>query len=201
MPKPRNRRGDFEAQITKPELSVLRPKPENPPPVLRPNREKPSPPVLRPNQRKSSEWFWGQTTHKPSTLFLRLNQETHAPSLHVPGADHTRCHPTSQPPDHRVSDMCDHPRSSALGLLLLSLSSSLHVVPHLPPAHHETRKHDSLNKTKVKQKQNKPILIWIQISSSQWLITIKPSNWPLGFSSSLMIFVCNTPCIKFVRLW
>jgi hypothetical protein len=30
--KPRNRRGDFEAQITKPELPVLRPKPENPPP-------------------------------------------------------------------------------------------------------------------------------------------------------------------------
>jgi hypothetical protein len=31
-PKPRNHRGDFEAQITKPKLLVLRPKPENPPP-------------------------------------------------------------------------------------------------------------------------------------------------------------------------
>jgi hypothetical protein len=31
-PKPRNRRSDFEAQITKPELPVLRPKPKNPPP-------------------------------------------------------------------------------------------------------------------------------------------------------------------------
>jgi hypothetical protein len=30
--KPRNRRGDFEAQITKPELPVLKPKPGNPPP-------------------------------------------------------------------------------------------------------------------------------------------------------------------------
>jgi hypothetical protein len=30
--KPRNCRGDFEAQITKPELPVLRPKPGNPPP-------------------------------------------------------------------------------------------------------------------------------------------------------------------------
>jgi hypothetical protein len=37
--KPRNRRGDFEAQITKSELSVLRPKPENPAPP----------------------WFWGST--------------------------------------------------------------------------------------------------------------------------------------------
>jgi hypothetical protein len=31
-PKPRNRHSDFEDQITKPELSVLWPKPENPPP-------------------------------------------------------------------------------------------------------------------------------------------------------------------------
>jgi hypothetical protein len=30
--KSRNRRGDFAAQITKPKLSVLRPKPGNPPP-------------------------------------------------------------------------------------------------------------------------------------------------------------------------
>jgi hypothetical protein len=28
---------------------------------------------------------------------------------------------------------------------------------HLPPAHHETSKHDSQNKTKVKEKQNKTI--------------------------------------------
>jgi hypothetical protein len=31
-PKPRNCHGDFEAQITKPKLPVLRPKPGNPPP-------------------------------------------------------------------------------------------------------------------------------------------------------------------------
>jgi hypothetical protein len=29
-PKPRNRRGDFDAQITKPELPILRLKPGNP---------------------------------------------------------------------------------------------------------------------------------------------------------------------------
>jgi hypothetical protein len=39
MHKPRNRHGDFEAQITKPELPILRPKPKNPPPP----------------------WFWGST--------------------------------------------------------------------------------------------------------------------------------------------
>jgi hypothetical protein len=44
--KPKNRRGDFEAQITKPELPVLMPKLENPPP----------------------SWFWG-STKKPTTGF------------------------------------------------------------------------------------------------------------------------------------
>jgi hypothetical protein len=31
-------------------------------------------------------------------------------------------------------------------------------MPHLPPAHHETSKHDSPNETKIKEKQNKTIL-------------------------------------------
>jgi hypothetical protein len=30
-------------------------------------------------------------------------------------------------------------------------------MPHLPPAHHETSKSDSLNETKVKEKQNKTV--------------------------------------------
>jgi hypothetical protein len=31
-------------------------------------------------------------------------------------------------------------------------------MPHLPPAHHETSKHDSPNETKIKEKQNETIL-------------------------------------------
>jgi hypothetical protein len=30
-------------------------------------------------------------------------------------------------------------------------------MPHLPPAHHETSKHDSTNETKLKEKQNETI--------------------------------------------
>jgi ATPase subunit of ABC transporter with duplicated ATPase domains len=30
-------------------------------------------------------------------------------------------------------------------------------MPHLPPAHHETSKHDSPNEIKVKEKQNKTV--------------------------------------------
>jgi hypothetical protein len=84
-------------------------------------------------------------------MVLRLNQETRAPSLHVPGTDRTRCHPTSWPPGHFIPRLCDHPRSSAPGLPLLPRSSSLHAMPHLPPTHHETSKRDSPNETKIKQ--------------------------------------------------
>jgi hypothetical protein len=200
MPKPRNHRGDFEAQITKPELLVLRPKLGNPSPpwfwgsTKKPTADfeakpeetvptsfeaklektvatgfeakpaktiavgfesKPLPPVLRPNRWKLSEWFWGQTTHKPSTLVLWLNQEICAPRLHVHGAIRTRRHPTSRPPGHRIPNMCDHPRSSAPSLLFLPWSSSLHAMLHLPPTHHETSKHNSPKETKIKGKQNK----------------------------------------------
>jgi hypothetical protein len=47
----------FEAQPRNPP-PVLKPNREKPSPlVLRPNQQKPSPPVLRPNRRKPSEWF------------------------------------------------------------------------------------------------------------------------------------------------
>jgi hypothetical protein len=240
--KPKNRHGDFEAQITKSELQVLRPKPENPPPpwfwgsTKKPTASFEAKPgetvttsfeaklektvatdfeakkpktvavgfeakpaetvttgfeaklvkiittgfeakpvktvwvVLRPNHsqtvaigfeaqtdEKPSLWFWGQTNDKPSTLVLRLNQETRAPRLHVHGANRTWRHPTSRSSGHQVSNMCDHPRSSAPGLLLLPWSSSLHAMPHLPLAHHETSKCDSSNETKVKEKQSKTV--------------------------------------------
>jgi hypothetical protein len=131
---------------------------------------------------KPSQWFWGQTTDKPSILVLRLNQEICAPHLHVHDADRTQRHPTSRSASHRVPDLCDHPWSSTPGLLLLPWSTSLHAMPHLPPAHHKISKRDSPNETKIKKTKMKLSRVQIQTSPSQWLITIKPRNWPLGFS-------------------
>jgi hypothetical protein len=59
-PKPRKHRSDFEAQITKPEMSVLRPKPRNPPPPR----------------------FWG-STKKPTAGFKAKLGETIATSFDV----------------------------------------------------------------------------------------------------------------------
>jgi hypothetical protein len=56
--KPRKHRSDFEAQITKPELSVFRPKSGNPPPP----------------------WFFG-STKKPATGFEAKPRETVATSF------------------------------------------------------------------------------------------------------------------------
>jgi hypothetical protein len=54
----KNRHSDFETQITKPYMSVLRPKPENPPPP----------------------WFWG-STKKPTVSFEVKLRETVATSF------------------------------------------------------------------------------------------------------------------------
>jgi hypothetical protein len=148
------------------------------------NREKPSQWFCAQTSEKSSQWFWGQTTDKLSNLVLRLNKETHASHLLIHGADRTQRHPTSRSPGHRVPDLCSHPRSSAPGLLPLPWSSSLPTMLYLPPAHHETSKHDSPHNTKDKGKTTEMSRIQIQTSPSQWLITIKPRNWPLRFSLS-----------------
>jgi hypothetical protein len=58
MPKSRNCHNDFAAQITKPELPVLRPKSGNPPPP----------------------WFWG-STKKPAAGFEAKPGETVATSF------------------------------------------------------------------------------------------------------------------------
>jgi hypothetical protein len=57
-PKPKNHRGDFETQITKPELPVLRPKSGGPPPP----------------------WFWG-STKKLAAGFEAKSGETVATSF------------------------------------------------------------------------------------------------------------------------
>jgi hypothetical protein len=142
-PNHQNVAAGFKTQTRKPSTTL----------VLRSNWEKLLPLVLRANWRKPSQWFWCQTNDKPSTLDLRLNQETRVPRLHMHITDRTQRHPTSWSPGHRVPDLCDYPWSSTPGLLLLPRSSSLHDMPHLPPAHHETSKRDSPNQTKIKVKQ------------------------------------------------
>jgi hypothetical protein len=135
-PKTRNRRGDFVGQITKPQLSVLRPKPGN-----------------------SSEWFWGQTTRTVAPGFeakprenvdLDFEAKPRNPQSLSPCA---RCRPHTTSPDLSIVRpsstwlVLDHPRSSAPSLLLLPQSLSLPAVPPLLPTHHETSKRVSPDET------------------------------------------------------
>jgi hypothetical protein len=65
-------------------------------------------------------------------------------------------------------------------------------MPHLPPAHHETSKHDSPNETKIKEKQNESItdsnsnLIKSMTHHSQ---TKKLTTWFLTWQAALRIVV------------
>jgi hypothetical protein len=72
---------------------------------------------------------------------------------------HARCRPHTAPPGLSIAWPPNTQPSPVLytRFLLLPQSSSLHAMPHLPPAHHETSKRDSPNKTKIKEKQNKTI--------------------------------------------
>jgi hypothetical protein len=129
--------------------------------------EKTVPMVLRPNHwqtvaisfeaqtdEKPSEWFWGQTTHKSSTLVLSHNQKTHAPRLHVHGVDHTRRHPTSQSSGHRVPDLCDHP--DPLHHVSYSFHDPHHCTPCLTCHLHTTRQANVI----LQMKQDKGKINW-----------------------------------------
>jgi hypothetical protein len=94
-------------------------------------------------------------------------------------------------------------------------------MPHLPPLHHETSRRDSPNERKIKKNKTKLSRIRIQTSPSQWLIIIKPSNGPLGFSDTflswsflqwpvfgslshhrvLLFEICRVCCRKWKQKW
>jgi hypothetical protein len=106
-PKPRNCRGDFEAQITKSELPVLRPEPGNPPPPWFSGSTKKPTAGFEAKPRETVATSFEVKLEKPSQLVLRPNhsqtidlgfkaQSRNLRSLSpVHGADRTRCHLTS----------------------------------------------------------------------------------------------------------
>jgi hypothetical protein len=113
--------------------------------------------VLRPNHsqtvaigfeaqtdEKPSQWFWGQTTDKPSTLVLRLNQETCAPHLHVHAA-----HGATRPLDRPATE---YPTSATIPDPLHQVSYSFHDPRRCMPCHichlHTTRQANVILQTK-----------------------------------------------------
>jgi hypothetical protein len=138
---------------------------------------------------KPSKWFWGQTTHKLSTLVLRINQETRVTHLHVHGVDRTWRHLTSRSLGHQIPNLCDHP--PILCTRSLTPAMILIATRHTAPATFFRKlSANTILQTKQKKKKNKMKLSWIRIqtSPSQWFITIKPRNWSLGFSYVFQTF-------------
>jgi hypothetical protein len=222
-PKPKNCRGDFEAQITKWKLPVLRPKPGNPPPPLfwgstkKPTADfeaKPGETVTTSFEAKLEKTVAAGFETKPletvttgfeakpvktvwvvlrpnhsQTVDLGFEAQPRNPLSLSPCA---RCRPHTAPPDisttrpPSIRPVWPSPvlytRSPTLATVLVA---ARHAAPTTcTPQDKQTR---FSNETKINKDKTKLSRIWIQTSSSKWLITIKPRNWPLGFSiSSLM---------------
>jgi hypothetical protein len=194
--KPRNCRGDFEAQITKPRCRFWGP-----------NRE---------TRATSFEVKLGETVatdfevkpEKTVRVVLRPN--------HLQTADLGF---ETQPRNSRFSSSCTHyrPHTTSLDLPIVRPSSIrpvrpspvlytrsstpskiLIVVCHAVPVTCTPRdKQTWFSKwNKDKGKTIKMSWIRIQISVSQWLITIKHRNWPLDFSSTLYLNPLSIPLVS-----
>jgi hypothetical protein len=166
--KPRNCRCDFEAQITKLELPVLRPKPENPTHRFwgqternRRHRFWDQSGENRPRGFESKPlinyrpWFWGSTNKLTLLIITCTVQTAHniTRPLDRPATDYPTC-ATISDPVHQVSYYCHDPR-------------------HCTPCHlHTTRQATRFSVwNRDKSKTIKMSQIWIQTSICQWLIT------------------------------
>jgi hypothetical protein len=65
-------------------------------------------------------------------------------------------------------------------------------MPHLPPAHHETSKHDSPDETKIKEKQNKTIPDSNSNLAKSMTHHTQTKNGLLGFSMSPLMSPLTT---------
>jgi hypothetical protein len=182
--KPRNYRGDFVGQITKPHMLVLSPKPKN-----------------------LSKWFWGQTTRTVSISFeaklgetVNLGFEAKLRNLWS-SSPYARCRSHTTSPDLSIirplstQHVLDHPRSSAPSLLLLPQSSSLPIMPHLSPTHYETSTCISPHETDSRVKPPKFPGFKFKPRQVNYSSQIKPRYSPLGFSCLLVIKVSQSPWI------
>jgi hypothetical protein len=120
-PKPRNRRGDFEAS----------------------------------NHQTKAAGFEAHTGKPSTTLVLRLNQETRAPSLQVPGGDRTRRHPTARPPSTRPvrpsTVLCTRSPTPVIVLI-----AARHAAPATCTPRDKQTRFSERNKDKRKTKQSYP---------------------------------------------
>jgi hypothetical protein len=125
-------------------------------------------------------WFWG-STKKPALLISTctvLTAHYTTPPLDCPATEYPNG-ATIPGPLHQVSYSCHDPRRC-------TPCRTCHL--------HTTRQANVILQTKQRQKKNKLKLsrIRIQSSPSQWLITIKPMNCPLGFSISPLMSPLTT---------
>jgi hypothetical protein len=230
-PKLRNRRGDFEAQTTKPELPVLRTKSGNPlPPWFWGSNKKPTTDFeAKPGETVATSFeaklekivatgfeakpaktvatgFEAKPTKTVAAGFEAKLLETvqvvlspnHSQTVNLgfeaqlrnprSSSPRARCRPHTAPPGLSTARppstwpvrpspvLCT--RSPTPTTVLIA---ARHAAPTTCTPWDKQTQFFKRNKDKKKNKMNLS-RIQIQTSPSQWLITIKPRNWQLGFS-------------------
>jgi hypothetical protein len=133
-------------------------------------------------------WFWGQTK-KPALLVSSCTVQI--------------AHNITRPPDRPAIEyliyawlsLILYTRSPTPATILITARNAAPVT--CTPQDKQTRFFNKKDKGKTTEMSQ----IRIQTSPSQWLITIKPRNWPLGFLVWILIrevFCGSTPIIYLV---
>jgi hypothetical protein len=121
-------------------------------------------------------WFWGSIKNSCfSSPCARYRSHTAPPDLSIarpPSTRHVRPSPV----------LCT--RSSTLAMILIAAH---HAIPATCTPQDKQTRFSKWNRDKGKT--TKMYWIRIQTTASQWLITIKPRNWPLGFSISPLMYL------------
>jgi hypothetical protein len=164
--------------------------------ILRPKSPNQSYRFWGPNRETRRHQFWGQTWENcPSgfeakPLINRRPWFWGSPENPRSSSPYARCKPHTTPPNLSIAQPLStrHVRPSPVLCTRSSTPATILVATrHAAPVTCTPQDKQTWfsNETKNKGKTTKMSWILIQISTSQWLITIKPRNWPLSFSPSL----------------
>jgi hypothetical protein len=151
--------------------------------ILRPKSPNQSCRFWGPNRETHRHQFWGQTGE---IIDLGFEAQPGNPCFSSPRA---RCRPHTASPDLSINQsLSTRPVQSSPVLCTRSLTPTMILIAahHAAPAACTPRDKQTWfsKETKNNGKTTEMSWILIQTPASQWLITIKPKNWPLGFSAS-----------------
>jgi hypothetical protein len=128
--------------------------------------------ALRLDQETRRPWCWGSTRKSALLVSLCTVQSAHSVTWPLD-------HPTTKYPTYAWPTLVPCTRSPTPATILVT---ARHVAPI---TNTPQDKQTWFSTPTYRGKTTEISQIWIQTKASQWLITIKPRYWPLGFSVTM----------------